>query len=106
MDEKFILILTESRKELTAKTDHTCLEKFHQQAEEILGERIINLSDNFVGDPETVKVDLYVWDPYYGPQDYSDEDLFDPDEEYPELEAPEWDFEPIVCKCCGGSGYL
>ena len=104
MKGKFILILTESRKELIAETDYASLEDFHHQAEEQLGERIINLSDDFFGDPETVKVDLYVWDPYFGPEDSLDEYL--DYGEYPELEAPEWDDEPIVCKCCGGSGYL
>lgn len=104
---KLILLATKSGKEFYIKTDldtDLALLRFKLETQE----SVKHFNDDYCGDvtDDTYCDFLYLSTEVVNDEPENDYEYYHEDEEYPELEAPEWDFEPIVCKCCGGSGYL
>lgn len=100
---KLILVATRSGKEFYIKTDldtDLALLRFKLET----NETVRHFNDDYCGD---VTDDTHYDFLYLSTEVINDEPENNYDDEYyAELEAPEWDDEPIVCKCCGGSGYL
>lgn len=104
---KLILVATRSGNEFYIKTDlDTDLAILRFELENM--ETVRHFNDDYCGDvtDDTHCDFLYLSTDVVDDEPENDYDGYDYYDYKEEEEHPEWDLEPQICRCCGGSGYM